>query len=143
MIVTLFPPTCIVYENFVLSRRHPTQNSQLATTLPKAVALRGAAVRVGLLATLGALKRLTRLLIAVGASVVDTAAPAHGSLEILWLEVAVLVIVIRLFERDRDNIENVGRLFEDFVHLLEGSLLGLWEEEVRDRQNQCAISRQH
>lgn len=100
-------------------------------------------MRVGLLATLGALKRLTRLLIAVGASVVDTAAPAHGSLEILWLEVAVLVIVIRLFERDRDNIENVGRLFEDFVHLLEGSLLGLWEEEVRDRQNQCAISRQH
>ena len=55
-------------------------------------------MRVGLLATLGTLERLARLLVAVGASVVDTAASAHGSLEILWLEVAVLVVMVRLLE---------------------------------------------
>lgn len=71
----------------------------------------------------------------------DAAAPAYGSLEVLRLEVAVLVVVVRLLERDRDNIENVGRLLEDFVHLLKGSLLGLWEEEVGDRQNQYAVTR--
>lgn len=62
-------------------------------------------------------------------------------LNVLGLEVSVLVITVRFFERDRDDVEDIRRLLEDVVHFLERAVPCLWIEEPDDRENACVAAR--
>jgi len=60
----------------------------------------------------------------------------HASLEELLLLVAVFVVHKWFLDRDRNDVEDVRRLLEDQVHLLQGSVSCLWEEEVDQREDE-------
>jgi hypothetical protein len=61
----------------------------------------------------------------------NRAIPAvHARLQELLLPGAVLVVHEGLLDRDGDHVEDVCGLLEDKVHLFEGSVAGLREEEV-------------
>lgn len=55
--------------------------------------------------------------------------------DVVSLELAMLVITVRLFERDRNNIEHVRGLLEDVVHLFKRAVTCLRVEKVHDREN--------
>lgn len=95
----------------------------------------------------GSVGRLWLLLVPTRANVLDTAATTAGLGKEFVLELTVLVVPVWLLERDGNDVEDVGALLEDVVHLLEGSISGLGEEEVGhwedegvdDREDCCAI----
>lgn len=95
----------------------------------------------------GSVGRLWLLLVTTRANVLDTAATAAGLGKELVLELTVLVVTVWLLERDGNDVEDVGALLEDVVHLFEGSVSGLGEEEVGhwenegvdDREDCCAV----
>ena len=60
----------------------------------------------------------------------DVALATDGLFEVLWLELAVLVVAVGLLDRVRDGIENIRGLLEDVVHLFKGTVTSLGEEEV-------------
>jgi hypothetical protein len=59
----------------------------------------------------------------------------HASLKELLLLVAVFVVHEWLLDGNRNDVENVGRLLEDHVHLLQRPVPGLGEEEVDDGED--------
>lgn len=56
----------------------------------------------------------------------------HNLLDELGLELAVLVVAVGLPDGDVHNVENVGGLLEDVIHLLQRAVAGLGEEEVHN-----------
>lgn len=97
----------------------------------------------------GSVGRLWLLLVTTRANVLDTAATTASLREELVLELTVLVVTVGLLERDGNDVEDIGALLEDVVHLLEGSVAGFGEEEVGhwedegvdDREDCCAVSK--
>jgi hypothetical protein len=59
----------------------------------------------------------------------------NSLLEVLRLKLAVLIIAVGLFDRDSHNVEDVGRLLEDGIHFLQGTVAGFGEEEVYSREH--------
>jgi hypothetical protein len=62
-------------------------------------------------------------------------ATVHASLEELLLLVAVFVVHEWLFDRDRNDVEDVCGLLEDHVHLFQRPVPSLGEEEVDKRED--------
>lgn len=63
-------------------------------------------------------------------SIVHSAITADCLLEVLRLELTVLIVAEGLLDRNSDNVENIRRLLEDVVHLLQRTAASLGEEEV-------------
>mgnify|MGYP007115606517 CR=1 FL=1 len=65
------------------------------------------------------------------------AAPAAKALlHVLRLELAMLIIAVRLFDRDRRGIPNACRLLEDGVHFFQGAVARFRVEEVHTRNHE-------
>lgn len=60
----------------------------------------------------------------------DHAVAAQSLLNVLGFELAMLIVTIRLLDRMRDGVEHVRGLLENVVHLFQGTVAGLGEEEV-------------
>lgn len=94
-----------------------------------------------LLLAAGAIVQLLRVLgvLGVASSVLLRVGDGAGAADSLILDVvegaeelAVGAVHVRLVAGQRDAVEDVGRLVEDAVHLLQGTHGGLWEAEVDD-----------
>lgn len=83
--------------------------------------------------TLIAIKLLTRVI--MNDSLTTNTLPANSLFEVLWLELTVLIVTIRLLDGDLDDVEDIGGLLEDGVHFLQGTVACFWEEEVDCRKH--------
>ena len=55
---------------------------------------------------------------------------ADGLLQVFWLQISVLVVAVRLVNRNGNSIEDICRLLEDSIHLLQRAIASFGEEEV-------------
>lgn len=72
--------------------------------------------------------------------VVDSAPVTDGVFKILRFKLTMLIVTIRLLDRVGNSIKNVCGLLEDAVHLFEGAISSLGEEEVYCRKYKCVSS---
>jgi hypothetical protein len=56
----------------------------------------------------------------------------RGIFQVLRFELTMLVVAIGFLDRDGDGIEDVCRLLENSVHLLQGAIAGFREEKVHE-----------
>lgn len=56
-------------------------------------------------------------------------------------QLAVLAVAVGLVAGDRDDVEDAGRILEDSVHLLQGSVGGLRVEEIDDGEDESVDDR--
>lgn len=62
-------------------------------------------------------------------------------LKILRFEFAMLIVAVRFLNGDRNGIEDISRLLEDGVHLLQRTVSSLREEEVNTWEHECVSVR--
>lgn len=62
---------------------------------------------------------------------------ADSLLEVLRFKLTVLIIAVGLFDGDGHDIEHVCRLLEDGIHLFQGAVARLGEEEVDKGEDKC------
>lgn len=69
-----------------------------------------------------------------------SALAADSLLEELRLELTMLVVAVRLLDRDGNGVEDVCGLLEDGVHLFQGAVARLGEEEVHGGEHKCVAA---